>query len=171
MRIEEVLHTRSLDQHKLKELDDFIAQSHPPIQEELIHILHKAQHLFGYLPATLQRHIALKCQLTSAHVNGVVSFYSYFNEEPMGKYTVSVCMGTACFVKGADKVLDIALKEAKCERNKISDDGLFTVKDVRCIGACGLAPVVTVNEKVIGHVDAQAMKKTIIQTRRKNDEN
>ncbi len=161
MHLDKVLDESVLDDALLSELDGYISTLEGDLQEQLIHVLHKAQLMFGYLPPNLQRHIAIKLQLPSSHVNGVVTFYSFFNEEPMGKYTVSVCMGTACFVKGADKVLDMALKQAKSERNKISEDGLFTIKDVRCIGACGLAPVLTVNEKVYGNVEPKEMRKII----------
>lgn len=152
MNIQEVLDISSLDKDKLDQLDTFIHQCEEPKYEYLIHVLHKAQHLFGYLPPNLQRYIAIKLNSTSAHVNGVVTFYSFFNEKEMGEFTISVCMGTACFVKGADKIIDLVYKETKTTKDTISEDKIFSVKDVRCIGACGLAPVLTVNEKVFGHV-------------------
>jgi len=121
-------------------------------QEHLIHVLHKAQEMFGYLPENLQLYISRKLDLPAARVNGVVTFYSFFNEKPVGKYVISVCMGTACYVKGADKVLQRVMELTKTTKNEMSKDGLFTIKDVRCIGACGLAPVMTVNDKVYGKV-------------------
>ncbi len=148
-----VLDMSQFDQNKLNELDAFIEQYEGENKKEsLIPVLYQAQKIFGYLPHNLQRHIALKLALPSAHVNGVVTFYSYFSEKPVGKNTLSVCMGTACFVKGADKLLDKALGITQSKRNEITEDGQFTIKDVRCIGACGLAPVVTVNDKVYGKV-------------------
>ncbi len=147
-----ILDFSTLDQSLLKKLDAYIDALEGDRQEQLIHVLHHAQKLFTYLPHNLQLYIAHALDLSGAHVNGVVTFYSFFNEEPVGKYTVSVCMGTACFVKGADKVLDRILKLTNTKKNVMSEDGLFTVKDVRCIGACGLAPVVTVNEKVYGNL-------------------
>ena len=118
----------------------------------MINILHKAQGLFGYLPHNLQYYIARQVDIDAATVNGVVSFYSYFTEKKTGKNVISVCMGTACYVKGAEKVLNKILKELDVEKNEVSKDELFTVRDVRCIGACGLAPVLTVGEKVYGKV-------------------
>jgi NADH:ubiquinone oxidoreductase subunit E len=94
-------------------------------------------------------------------VNGVVSFYSYFSEKKTGKNVVSVCMGTACYVKGAGDVLQELLKQLDVEKNEVTEDKLFTIRDVRCIGACGLAPVVTVGEKVYGHVTKDMVKDII----------
>ena len=147
-----ILDTSTLDRELLKQLDAFIDSLEGDKQEHLIHVLHKAQDLFSYLPQNLQLYIARKLDLSGARVNGVVTFYSYFNEKPVGKYIISVCMGTACFVKGADKVLERVLELTGTNKNEMSSDGLFTVKDVRCIGACGLAPVMTVNDKVYGKV-------------------
>ena len=150
--IKQILDMSTLDKNLLNELDAYIESLEGNKEEHLIHVLHKAQGLFGYLPQNLQLYIARKLNLSGARVNGVVTFYSYFNEKPVGKYTISVCMGTACFVKGADKVLDRVMEITGLNKGEISKDGLFTIKDVRCIGACGLAPVLTVNEKVYGKV-------------------
>ncbi len=164
---ETVTDIKDLDKELLGKLDEHIATLDLTRKEEsLIPTLYKAQELFGYLPHNLQWHIARQLDLPSAHVNGVVTFYSFFSEEPMGKYTISVCMGTACFVKGADKVLDKILKLTGTQPNEMSEDGLFTVKDVRCIGACGLAPVLTINEKVYGNVTPDDMDE-IIESYRK----
>ena len=156
-----ILDISTLDKTLLKDLDAYIDNLEGDKQEQLIHVLHFAQQRFKSLPQNLQLYIARKLGLSGAKVNGVVTFYSFFNEEPMGKYVVSVCMGTACFVKGADKVLDRILELTKSEKNKISEDGLFTVKYVRCIGACGLAPVLTINEKVYGNVQAKDVESII----------
>lgn len=145
------LNTQELDQELLAELDQYIADTPDP-NGSLINILHKAQHLFGYLPHNLQLYISRKVGVNAARVNGVVSFYSYFTEKKTGKNVISVCMGTACYVKGAEKVLNKLLKTLDVEKNQVTKDELFTIRDVRCIGACGLAPVLTVGEKVYGHV-------------------
>lgn len=164
-----ILSIDTLDQDNIQALDSYIDTLQGDQEEQLIHVLHKAQSLFGYLPHNLQLHIARKLGLSGARVNGVVTFYSFFTEEPQGKYTVSVCMGTACFVKGADKVLDRILALTKTEIGKMSDDGLFTVKDVRCIGACGLAPVVTVNDKVYGNVKVKEVDDILRKYRGSSD--
>jgi len=158
------LNVEELDQGLLSSLDVYIERLDDP-NNSLINVLHKAQHLFGYIPHNLQLYIARKVGVSAARVNGVVSFYSYFSEKKTGKNVVSVCMGTACYVKGAGDVLKELLKELNVEKNTVSEDELFTVRDVRCIGACGLAPVVTVGEKVYGHV-TKDMVKDIIKTYR-----
>jgi NADH-quinone oxidoreductase subunit E/NADP-reducing hydrogenase subunit HndA len=118
----------------------------------LIHVLHKAQSIFTYLPLEVQLFIARQLDLPAAEVFGVVSFYSYFTTKPVGRHTISVCLGTACFVRGAEEVFKAFMDELGIKPGEITPDGLFSIKDVRCIGACGLAPVVTVGEKVYGHV-------------------
>lgn len=141
----------NLDERKLKEIDIFIESLKDPV-ESLINVLHYAQGLFGYLPPNLQLYIARKLDIPAAKISGVVSFYSYFTEQKTGKHVVSVCMGTACYVKGAVKILQKVLKELDVEKNEITEDGLFSVKDVRCVGACSLAPIITVDDKVHGNV-------------------
>jgi NADH-quinone oxidoreductase subunit E len=141
----------NLDERKLKEIDIFIDSLKDPV-ESLINVLHYAQGLFGYLPPNLQLYIARKLDIPTAKISGVVSFYSYFTEQKTGKHVVSVCMGTACYVKGAVNILQKVLKELDVEKNEITKDGLFSVKDVRCVGACSLAPILTVDDKVYGNV-------------------
>jgi len=119
---------------------------------ELINVLHKAQGLFGYLPAEVQEVIAKELNTSVAHVYGVVSFYSYFTMTPKGEHPISICMGTACYVRGAEKVLDEFKRELKIKVGETSADGKFSLSCLRCVGACGLAPVVMVGEKVYGRV-------------------
>lgn len=152
------LNIGELDTEKLNDLDAYILTLKDPV-ESLINVLHRAQHIFGYIPTNLQLYISRKLNISAAKVNGVVSFYSYFTAEKTGDYVVSVCMGTACYVKGADKVLDKVLKVLKVQKHEITKDGLFSVKDIRCIGACGLAPVVTIGDKIIGHVTPASVEK------------
>ncbi|MGF7185613.1 NADH-quinone oxidoreductase subunit E/NADP-reducing hydrogenase subunit HndA [Desulfitispora alkaliphila] len=140
-----------LPKEKFDELDTFIKQVDNS-KGALIEILHKAQNIFGYLPRDLQLYIARVLDIPGAEVYGVVSFYSYFSTKPKGKHIVSVCMGTACFVKGADKILEQFKKQLGIDANETTEDGNFTLQDVRCIGACGLAPVITVNGKAHGRI-------------------
>ena len=165
------LDVSTLDKALLQKLDAYIDALEGDKQEQLIHVLHQAQELFGYLPHNLQLYVARALNLSGAKVNGVVTFYSFFSEKPTGKYVISVCMGTACFVKGADKVLDRILALTRVEKNEISEDGLFTIKDVRCIGACGLAPIVTVNDKVYGKVKVNDVDGILATYRGENYEN
>ena len=141
----------ALDPALLNQLDEYIA-SLPTAKGALIQILHRAQSLFGYLSADLQLHIARKLDIPGAMVYGIVSFYSYFTMKPPGKHTISVCMGTACFVRGAGDILKCLQDKLGIQSDQITPDGLFTLKEVRCIGACGLAPVVMVDDKVYGRV-------------------
>lgn len=118
----------------------------------LIQSLHKAQEIFGYLPEEIQIHIANRFQIHHAEVSGVVSFYNYFTTTPKGKYKINVCMGTACYVKGADKVLHEFERVLGIKSGEVTKDMKFSVDGLRCVGACGLAPVVMINEKVYGKV-------------------
>ena len=140
-----------LPKEKFDELESFIDNMETN-KGELIRILHKAQDIFGYLPRDVQLFIARKLGIPGAEVFGVVSFYSYFTTKPRGKHTISACLGTACFVRGADKVIERIKEKLEVQSNEITEDGLFTLKDVRCLGACGLAPVVMVDDRVFGRV-------------------
>lgn len=140
-----------LPKEKFDELEKFI-DGMETTKGALIAILHKAQDIFGYLPRDVQLFVARKLGIPGAEVYGVVSFYSYFTTKPRGKHTISVCMGTACFVRGADKIIEGFKEKLEVESNEITEDGLFTLRDVRCVGACGLAPVVMVDDKVFGRV-------------------
>ncbi len=164
------LNMKELDQDLLVQLDSYVDTLQDP-KGSLINVLHRAQTLFGYIPHNLQLYISRKLDLNAARVNGVVSFYSYFSEKETGKNVVSVCMGTACYVKGAEKVLHKCLDVLKVSKNEISEDGLFTVRDVRCIGACGLAPVLTVGEKVYGHVNEDMVEDILSKYRGEEDGN
>lgn len=136
---------------KYDELEAFI-DSLETTKGALVQILHKAQGIFGYLSKDVQLFVARKLGIPGAEVFGVVSFYSYFTTKPVGKHTISVCMGTACFVRGAEKLLELIKEKLDIESNQTTKDGLFTLKDVRCVGACGLAPIVLVDGKVYGRV-------------------
>lgn len=139
------------DREKYEQLDAFIA-SLPTTKGELIRVLHTAQGIFGYLPKEVQVHVAKKLDVPVSKVYGVVSFYSYFTMKPKGKYDISVCMGTACYVRGADVVLEELKKKLNMEVGDTTEDGKFSLRTLRCVGACGLAPVVMIGEKVYGRV-------------------
>ncbi|HPT01462.1 MAG TPA: NAD(P)H-dependent oxidoreductase subunit E [Bacteroidales bacterium] len=125
---------------------------------ELINVLHKAQHLFGYLPAEVQEIIAKELKTSVAHVYGVVSFYSFFTMTPKGEHPISICLGTACYVRGAEKVLDEFKRILKVKVGETTEDGKFSLSCLRCVGACGLAPVVMIGEKVYGRVSPDGVK-------------
>jgi NADP-reducing hydrogenase subunit HndA len=119
---------------------------------ELINVLHKCQETFGYLPAEVQEIISEKMEMSAAKVYGVVTFYSFFTMIPKGKYPISICTGTACYVRGAETVLTEFKKQLDIEVGQTSEDGIFSLSCLRCVGACGLAPVVQVGDKTYGRV-------------------
>ena len=125
---------------------------------ELINVLHAAQGLFGYLPAEVQELVAAELNVSVAHVYGVVTFYSFFSMTPKGQHPISICMGTACYVRGAEKVLDEFKRLLDIKVGDTTADGKFSLSCLRCVGACGLAPVVTVGEKVYGRIAPEDVK-------------
>ena len=143
---------------KYAELDAFIDGLKLDLTDErrrgrLIQILHRAQHIFGYLPREVQQHVAAKMAIPESAVSGVVSFYNYFTTTPKGKYVINVCLGTACYVKGSEGVLREIERVLGIEADTHpTADGLFSVSALRCVGACGLAPVMMVNDQVYGKV-------------------
>ena len=143
-----------------RELDVFI-DSLETKEGSLISVLHKAQEIFGYLPREIQEYVADKLNESLANVYGVVSFYSFFTMVPKGEHAVSVCMGTACYVRGAGKVLDEFQKQLGIKSGETSTDGKFSIDALRCVGACGIAPVVLVGEKVYKKVEVKEVKKII----------
>lgn len=143
-----------------KELEEFIANLKEK-KGSLISVLHKAQEIFGYLPEEVQSFVADHLDLPLAKVYGVVSFYSYFTMTPKGKYPISVCLGTACYVRGAGKVLEDFERELGIKAGETTADGMFSIDALRCVGACGLAPVVLIGEDVYGKDEAKKVKELI----------
>jgi NADH-quinone oxidoreductase E subunit len=155
-------------QDKMKELTAFIDQVSGKEYAEsyLIAVLHKVQGLYGYLPKDVMDIVADKMQIPTAHIWGVATFYHYFNLSPIGKHTISVCMGTACYVKGADKVLETLKKELKIGIGQTTEDGLFTLQEARCLGACGIAPVIMIDDKIYGELDSKKIIDVLNQYRK-----
>ena len=125
---------------------------------ELSNVLHKIQGVFGYLPAEVQEVVAECLHVPVAKVYGVVTFYSFFTMLPKGKHPISVCTGTACYVRGAEKVLDEFKKSLNIQVGETTPDGKFSLSCLRCVGACGLAPVAMIGEKVYGRVAPENVK-------------
>ncbi len=151
-----------LSEDKINQIKD-ICKSFNNEKGELINVLHKTQTMFGYLPAEVQEVIARELNVSTAHVYGVVTFYSFFTMIPKGEFPISICMGTACYVRGAEKVLDEFKRELKIAVGETSGDGKFSLSCLRCVGACGLAPVVLVGEKVYGRVSPDGVKDIIAE--------
>jgi NADP-reducing hydrogenase subunit HndA len=138
---------------KEQKLDEIIAK-YKDTRGALIPVLHEAQEIYGYLPMGVQKRIAEGLNVSLADVYGVVTFYTQFSLEPKGKYKINVCMGTACYVKGSGDILDKLSEVLKIKNGQCTEDGLFSLDACRCIGACGLAPVIMINDDVYGRLTA-----------------
>ena len=138
-------------QEKAKKLDA-IVEKYKDTRGALIQVLHEVQEVYGYLPLEVQRAVSEKMNIPLAEIYGVVSFYTQFSIYPKGKYQINVCMGTACYVKGANEILDKFRTRLSIDVGECTEDGMFSLEACRCIGACGLAPVLTVNDEVYGRL-------------------
>lgn len=138
-----------------------ICTKHNNDSGELITILHQCQDILGYLPREIQEEIAKQLNIPVARVYGVVTFYSYFTMEPKGKYPISVCMGTACYVRGSERILEEFQRQLGIKVGETTEDGLFSLNCLRCVGACGLAPVVTIGSKVYGRLTADKVREIL----------
>lgn len=156
----------ALSQIQYDQLEQYI-DSLPEHKGMLIDVLHKAQAIFGYLPEMVQEFVAEKLRMPVSKVYGVVRFYSFFTMVPKGKYPISVCMGTACYIKGAENVLDEFKRILKIEVSESTPDGLFSLDTLRCVGACGLAPVVLIGDQVHGKMSVEQVEKIISECREK----
>jgi len=123
----------------------------------LIQVLHLAQQINGYLPLDLQIFIADRMGIPLSEVSGVVTFYSFFSTKPKGKHTIRVCLGTACYVRGGKKIIDKLTEKLGVEVGGTTDDAKFTLEVARCLGACGLAPVMTIDDVVYKQVNVNKL--------------
>ena len=153
-----------INKEKFKELKEYIEKNNLK-ENDLIAVLHKAQELFGYLGEEVQLFVSEKLGVPASKVYGVRTFYSFFTTEPKGKYVINVCAGTACFVRGAGEIIDEFKKVLNIEVGETTEDGLFTLDTLRCVGACGLAPVVLVNNRVYGHFTKKNVDEVIKEYR------
>lgn len=154
-------------EEKTKQEVDQILVKYTNDKSNLIQILNEVQEKFGYVPTIAQEEIAKFLGIEVAEVYGVVTFYSRFTLKPKGKYAISVCMGTACFVKGGEKVLDRVKEKLKIQEGETTEDGKFSIDATRCIGACGLAPVFTINEEVYGKATPEMVDKVLEEYKNK----
>ncbi|HSW00263.1 MAG TPA: NADH-quinone oxidoreductase subunit NuoE [Sedimentisphaerales bacterium] len=146
--------TPATHEEKLAELKAHMAelQKQENPHSQLISILHKAQGLYGYLPNHVMDEIALTMGIPTAHIWGVATFYHYFKLTPPGRYEIALCLGTACYVKGAAQILQVIKDELKIDVGGVTEDGVFSLAPARCLGACGLAPVAMIGEKIHGEL-------------------
>ena len=129
-----------------------VIESYKGVQGALMPILQKAQGIYGYLPVEVQQIIAESLNIPLEQVYGVATFYAQFTLNPKGKYQISVCLGTACYVRGSGNIMDRLTQKLGIEEGGITPDGKFSIEACRCLGACGLAPVMTVNGEVFGRL-------------------
>ena len=150
-------HLQAAAVQKINEICDRYVQEKTP----LMMILSDVQKEYGYIPLEVQEIISARTGLSVAEIYGVVTFYSFFSLSPKGKYVIGVCLGTACYVKGAQQVLDKFAEIIGIKPGETSADGLFTLDALRCIGACGIAPAVTINGKVYPKLSVDAIPKIV----------
>ncbi len=143
-----------------KQLLEFV-RAHKDMPGAAMPALQEAQNIYGYLPLEAQSLIARELDIPIETLYGIATFYSQFSLSPKGKYNISVCMGTACYVKGSGDVLDVISKKLNLEPESTTPDGKFSLTACRCIGACGLAPVMTINDEVYGRLTAESTEEII----------
>ncbi len=133
------------------------------LRNPLIEVLRLAQEIFGYLPIEVQEFIASRMNIPVSKVYGVVTFYNFFTMTPKGKYIINVCTGTACYVKGAPRVIQMLSEQLNVTMGETTNDGLFTLSAVRCVGACSLAPVIVIGEDTYGRIEKSDQVTEIIR--------
>ncbi len=146
---------------ELREFIDSVKSS----QGILMQTLQKAQDIFGYLPLEVQQFISEETNIPLADIYGVVTFYTQFTVEEKGRHKVGVCLGTACYVKGSQEVMDKLVEELNIKVGQTTEDKLFTLEATRCLGCCGLAPVMTVDDDVYGNADPKKVPEIIAKYR------
>jgi len=152
--------SQETEEQKLKRISEIIDE-YKDKEGSLIQILHLVQGVYGYLPLKIQEYIAQRLNKSLSEVYGVATFYSFFSTKPRGKYTIRVCMGTACYVRGGKKIVDKLRDVLSIEPGGTTPDGKFTLEVMRCIGACGLAPAITINDKVYKQVNPDKLKQLL----------
>lgn len=146
------------------EKDEFMKElfsKYKPEKDNLIQMLNEVQEHYGYVPQDAQMGLSEFLKIPMAEIYGVITFYSRFSLKPKGKYNISVCMGTACYVKGSQKILDRLQERLGIVQGETTPDGKFSIEETRCVGACGLAPVFTVNGEVYGKATVQKLDQVL----------
>ena len=146
---------------KVNEICDRYESENTP----LIMILSDVQKEFGYVPLEVMEIVSQRTGISVAEIYGVVTFYSFFSLEPKGKYVIGVCLGTACYVKGAQQIIDQFCEMLGIQPGQTTEDGLFTIDALRCIGACAAAPAVTINGKIYARVNVKDVAGIIAEYR------
>jgi NADH:ubiquinone oxidoreductase subunit E len=159
---------KKLDADIIEFIDECMESDHP--ESYLIAVMHKVQGRYGYLSEDHMNQMAQRMQIPVSTISGVSTFYHFFRLKPKGKYNISVCLGTACFVNGADKVLDAVRTEIGIEVGETSKDEMFSLECSRCIGVCALAPVVTINDRVFSRVTPNRVPKAVEKMKSEEEE-
>ena len=146
---------------KLKQETEELLSKYEKKEDNLIKILEEIQVKYGYIPKVCAYSISTYLEIPLAQIYGVITFYSRFTLKPKGKYHISVCLGTACFVKGSKEILEAAKQKLGIEEGQTTEDGKFSIDNTRCVGACGLAPVFTINEEVYGKATVKKMNEIL----------
>ncbi len=144
------------DEQKYKQLKEFIKENQGK-RGYLIPVLHLAQGIFGYLPREVQNFVAKEMDIPVSMVTGVVTFYSYFRTFPTGRHTITVCLGTACYVRGAKKILEELEDQLGIKIGETTEDRRFSIRVQRCLGSCGLAPVIMIDKDIHGRMTAKKL--------------
>lgn len=146
---------------KNEQLEAILKKYNKGDKSQLIQMLNEVQDTFGYITKDSQKALSEFLEMPMAEIYGVITFYSRFTTEPKGKYNIAVCLGTACFVKGSEQILDRVKELLGIDVGQTTEDGLFSIEATRCIGACGLAPVFTVNDEVYGKATVKMVEEVI----------
>ena len=152
---------KKINEEIINKFMEGLFETYLPDKDNLIQILNEVQDEFGYIPELSQSLISEYLKISKAEIYGVITFYSRFTLEPKGKYTFGICLGTACYVKGSQKILDRLQERLKIEPGQTTEDGLFSIDKTRCVGACGLAPVFTVNDEVYGKATVKKLDEVL----------
>ncbi|MFP4201006.1 MAG: NAD(P)H-dependent oxidoreductase subunit E [Bacillota bacterium] len=147
----------TLDTSKL----DPIIEKYRDVPGNLIPVLHEIQNAVGYLPPEVQSYVSRQLKVPLSTVHGVVTFYSFFSSTPRGEHTIGVCMGTACYVRGAEEILDKLKEDLEVDLGETSSDGKFTLTITRCLGTCSLAPVVMVDDRIYGKLSPGELSRVL----------
>lgn len=148
-------------EQKLKQEVKEIIEQYTISKDNLIPILNDVQVKYGYIPTIAQKEISEYLKIPMAEIYGVITFYSRFTLKPKGKYAISVCLGTACFVKGSEKIMERLKQRLKINEGETTSDGMFSIDSTRCVGACGIAPVFTVNGEVYGRATVKKLDEVL----------
>lgn len=157
------------NQDEKKLMLDKVLDGYKDVKGSLIAVLQKTQDIYGYLPADIIRYIAAKIGEKPAKIIGVATFYTQFRFEPVGKYLIMLCKGTACHVNGSDRIESTIKEELGIGDGETTKDGMFTLKNVACLGCCSLSPVMMVNDETFGSLTPDKTKKILKQLRERED--